>query len=379
MIELHKETVSTEFEHVWHIVPVDLKERSYDILIGPGLFLELAADLKRMDLAQKYFIITDSNVRDLLGVDLLRLLADEGMDAHMVSFPAGEESKKMDTIVSLAREMVNMGADRSTAILALGGGVVGDMAAFLASIYMRGIPFVQLPTTLLAQVDSSVGGKTGVDLPEGKNLLGTFAQPKRVYADIGVLASLPLKELRNGLAEVVKYGIIRSPELFETLERHGTQVINLEPEITSHIVAKSCAIKADIVARDELEGGLRRILNFGHTVGHAIEAAAGYQIAHGEAVAMGMVAAALLSVKKGILSMDEADRIKKVLEQLGLPVAIPQDLSASELINITRHDKKNVGGRIHFVLCNSIGSAVIRDDIGDEELAEVIERCKAQN
>lgn len=374
---MQRETIANELEHVWHIVPVDLKERSYEILIGPGLLLEVAQDLKKLDLANKYFIITDSNVKELLGIDLLNLMIQEGLKAELLDFPAGEESKNMDTVVSLARNMVARGADRTSAVIALGGGVVGDVAAFLASIYMRGISFVQIPTTLLAQVDSSVGGKTGVDLPEGKNLLGTFAQPKRVYADIGVLATLPLKELRNGIAEVVKYGVIRSPELFQLLEKQGQEIVNLEPEIVSHVVAQSCAIKADVVAKDELEGGLRRILNFGHTIGHAIEAAANYQIAHGEAVSMGMVAAALLSAKKGIAPMDVVGRIKNVLEQLGLPVTIPNTFDAQELVELTKHDKKSVDGKVNFVLCNAIGSTVIRNDISNEELTEVINECMA--
>jgi len=372
---LRTESIADELEYVWHIVPVDLQERSYEILIGPGLLLEVAKDLRKLDLAGKYFVVTDSTVKDLLGIDLLNLLDQEGLRAELLDFPAGEESKNMDTLVSLARKMVTSGADRASAIVALGGGVVGDVAAFLASIYMRGIPFVQIPTTLLAQVDSSVGGKTGVDLPEGKNLLGTFAQPKRVYADIGVLATLPLKELRNGIAEVVKYGVIRSLELFELLEKQGQDIVNLEPEIVSHVVAQSCAIKADIVAKDELEGGLRRILNFGHTIGHAIEAAANYKIAHGEAVSMGMVAAAMLSAKKGIASVDIAERIRRVLEQLGLPVKIPDSFSPQHLVKLTKHDKKSVGGKVHFVLCDAIGSTVIRDDVSDRELTEVIEEC----
>jgi len=376
---LETESISNDFEYVWHIVPVDLGERSYDILIGPGLLLEVAEDLKRLQLAHNYFIITDSNVKELLGTDLLNIFNQNDIQASLLSFPAGEESKNMETVVSLAREMVKLGADRSSAIIALGGGVVGDIAAFLASIYMRGISFIQLPTTLLAQVDSSVGGKTGVDLPEGKNLLGTFAQPKRVYADIATLASLPLRELKNGLAEVIKYGVIRSPELFDLLEKQGNEIINLEPELISHIVAQSCAIKADVVAKDEREGGLRRILNFGHTIGHAVEAAAGYQIAHGEAVAMGMVAASLLSVKKGLLSSHEADRIKKVIKGLGLPVAIPSTFSVKELVDLTKHDKKSIGGKVNFVLCESIGKTVIRDDVTDDELSEVIEECMSND
>ncbi len=365
------------FEHLWKQVNVPLPENSYDILIGPGILTELAADLKARPLSERYVIVTDSNVEDFLGQDLLSSLKSTGLNVDLVAFQAGEESKNMDTVVELARHLVGLGADRKTVILALGGGVVGDVAGFLASIYMRGIPFVQLPTTLLAQVDSSVGGKTGVDLPEGKNLLGTFYQPVRVYADIGVLSTLPASEIRNGLAEVVKYGMIRSPELFALLEENWWDVVNLEPEITADIVAISCQIKADVVVADEKEGGLRRILNFGHTIGHAIEAAAHFQIPHGEAVAMGMVAISRVSQRKGLMTEREVQRLEALLERFGLPIRIPQHLSTEELIDLMAHDKKKSGGKVHFVLCKGIGDTVITDEVSNEELKSVIEKLKA--
>ncbi len=369
---VNEDKITFSFEHLWNVVPVQVPGNSYEILIGPGILTELAGDLRTLNLSDHYIIVTDSNVLDLLGEDLLSLLRSGGLHADMIFFKAGEESKHMGTVVDLARRMVGLGADRNTAILALGGGVVGDVAAFLASIYMRGIPFVQLPTTLLAQVDSSVGGKTGVDLPEGKNLLGTFAQPRRVYADIGVLSTLPAAEIRNGLAEVVKYGMIRSPELFRLLEDRWWDVANLEPEITAEIVARSCQIKADVVAVDEKEGGLRRILNFGHTIGHAIEAAANFQIPHGEAVAMGMVAISRISRQKGLISEAEVQRLENLLEKFGLPTRILQHLSAEELIDLMAHDKKKSAGKVHFVLCKGIGDTVITDEVSTEELKEAI-------
>lgn len=363
---------SEDIQHVWHTVTVPLGANTYDILIGPGLLTELGEDLKSNLSTPRYIIITDSNVEDYLGADFIKLLRQAGIQVELLSFAAGEESKNMDTVVDLARRMIGMGADRQTAMLALGGGVVGDVAGFLASIYMRGVPLVQIPTTLLAQVDSSVGGKTGVDLPEGKNLLGTFYQPKRVYADIGVLTTLPQTEIRNGLAEVVKYGMIQNPELFDFLEKKWRDVINLEPHATAYIVFNSCSIKAEVVSADEREGDLRRILNFGHTVGHAVEAAAHYQIPHGEAVSMGMVVASRISVAKGLMPEGDLERLCRLLDRLNLPKEIPANLSGKELIDLLRHDKKAKSGRPHFVLSRGIGQIFITDDVSKEEVASAI-------
>ncbi|RKX59222.1 MAG: 3-dehydroquinate synthase [Thermodesulfobacteriota bacterium] len=333
----------------------------------------LGGDLDSVLPAPRYVIITDSNVESHIGMDLVKLLRQAGIRVELLSFAAGENSKNMDTVVDLARRMVHLGADRQTAILALGGGVVGDVAGFLASIYMRGILLVQIPTTLLAQVDSSVGGKTGVDLPEGKNLLGTFYQPERVYADIGVLTTLPQAEIRNGLAEVVKYGMIRSPGLFDFLEQKWRDIVSLEPRATAHIVFSSCSIKADVVSADEREGDLRRILNFGHTVGHAVEAAANYQIPHGEAVSMGMVVVSRISVAKGLMPEGDLDRLLRLLDRLNLPGKIPANLSRKELIDLLRHDKKARSGRPHFVLSRGIGQILVTDDVSREELDAAIE------
>jgi 3-dehydroquinate synthase len=364
---------SEDIQHVWRTVTVPLGANTYDILIGPGLLTELGEDLKSNVPAPRYIIIADSNVEDYLGTDLIRLLQQAGIRVELLSFAAGEGSKNMDTVMDLACRMIDMGADRQTAILALGGGVVGDVAGFLASIYMRGVPLVQIPSTLLAQVDSSVGGKTGVDLPKGKNLLGTFYQPKRVYADIGVLTTLPQAEIRNGLAEVVKYGMIRSPELFDFLEEKWQDVINLEPHATAHIVFNSCSIKADVVSADEREGDLRRILNFGHTVGHAVEAAAHYQIPHGEAVSMGMAVVSRISVAKGLMPEGDLERLRKLLDRLNLPKEIPANFSVEELIHLLQHDKKAKSGRPCFVLSRGIGQILITNDVSNKELAAAIE------
>ncbi len=366
-----------KLELVWEKVSVPLTDYPYDILVGPGILTQVPDDLKKDFPASKYILITDSNVSDVLGQDLLNILVQEGINVDMLVFPAGEASKTMDTVVDLARRMVAAGADRKSIVLALGGGVTGDIAAFLASIYMRGIPCIQLPTSLLAQVDSSVGGKTGVDIPEGKNLLGTFSQPLRVYCDIGTLASLPEGEFRNGLAEVVKYGMIRSPELFSLLEEHTDALLALEPELLCKIVAHSCQIKADVVSQDEKEGGLRRILNFGHTIGHAVEAAADYKIPHGEAVSIGMVAVSRIAVYKGIFSEDNVDRLINLLKRLGLPTAIPAALDTEVLLSLVSHDKKTVSGKTHFVLCPDIGKCLITSDVTGNEIKKAIEESRA--
>ncbi len=365
-----------EISHVWETIHVPLGDKSYDILIGPGLLSDLGNMLSEFLPGRSFILITDTNVEDFLGIDLVNILESAGHKVSMITFPAGEESKRMDVIVDMARQMVGLGADRGTVILALGGGVTGDMAGFLASIYMRGIPFVQLPTTLLAQVDSSVGGKTGVDLPEGKNLLGTFTQPVRVYADIGAMCTLPASELRNGLAEVIKYGMIWSSDLFSLLEDKWWDVVNLEPHITAEIVKQSCEIKAKVVSEDEKEGGLRRILNFGHTIGHAIEASSDYKIPHGEAVAMGMMAVARISEARNMLSAEERERLSALLQRFSLPVNIPDFIENDSILRLVQHDKKVKDGRVHFVLCKGIGNTLITDDVNSEEIVRAVDACR---
>ncbi len=355
-------------------IHVPLGKASYDIIVGPGLLTELPAYLNKLQASTGYVIVTDSTVADLLGEDLLKMLTDAGFKTGLACFQAGEASKHMDTVVTLARDLVRLGADRQTCLIALGGGVVGDVTGFLASIYMRGIPFIQIPTTLLAQVDSSVGGKTGVDLPEGKNLLGTFNQPCMVLADIGVLGTLPASEIRNGIAEVVKYAAIRDLPLFHLLEQKAQDILALEPDNLIEIVTRSCQNKADVVAADEKESGLRRILNFGHTVGHAIETASNYSIFHGEAISMGMCVAAELSVQKRLLTGDNANRLKGLLKSFGLPVIIPASIATPErLAMLTKSDKKARAGRVHFVLLKDLGETFITADVSDKELCMAIE------
>ncbi len=347
----------------------------YDILIEGGLLTEVPEDLSRLALGHRYAVISDSRVAELLGEDLVRLLQEAGLKADLFVFPEGEASKTIETVVKLARQMIQAGFDRKCAIVALGGGVTGDLAGFLASIYLRGIPYIQIPTSLLAQVDSSVGGKTGVDLPEGKNLLGTFYQPARVYIDYGVLATLPLEHLRNGLAEVVKYGCIASPALFSYLEEKAERLLLYDAESLEHIIYESCRIKAEVVSRDEKEGGLRRILNFGHTIGHAIEAATNYQMLHGFCVAIGMVAAARLSEALGLLK-GFSRRLEALLEKLGLPTRLPPDLKIEEVIKFLRADKKVWRGRLTFVLLEDIGQTIFYEEPPEGKIKAVLETLK---
>ncbi len=357
---------------VSHEVEVRLGDRSYSILIGPGVLSEAHRHIERTFGKRPLFIVADDNCYDLLGMDLQSMLKDDGFSVEAIIFPHGEQSKNLATVEEISRELVRKGADRHSVLLAVGGGVTGDIGGFVASIYMRGIPFVQIPTTLLAQVDSSVGGKTGVDLPEGKNLVGTFYQPGLVLTDIGVLATLPRKELINGLSEVVKYGAIWDEEFFAFLERHYKGCLELDPDIIGYIVKRSCEIKAEVVSRDEREGGLRRILNFGHTIGHAIEAVSEFSISHGQAVAMGMVAAGKLSSMKGLLDSKSVARLKALLEALELPTVIPNDLDEQRIIELIRHDKKARSGKVHFVLLKALGETVITSNVTDQEVLEAV-------
>ena len=351
---------------------VGLAERSYPIIIREGLLSEIGTDLQNRSIAKRYGVIADEYVASLFGDTILESLAAGGIGAELITFPGGEASKNLDTIARLASALAQRGFDRQDGLLALGGGVTGDITGFLAATYMRGIPFVQVPTTLLAQVDSSVGGKTGVDIPEGKNLVGVFYQPRCVYIDSRVLSALPQSELLNGLAEVIKYGVIYDRTFFEFLETRRQNILALELPVLEEVIATCCAIKADVVEKDEREADLRRILNYGHTLGHAIEAASSYTLAHGSAVAIGMVAAAELGVLKGILAADEKARIRKLISDFGLPVEIPIELDRQEIISYLKTDKKTVGGRVFFVLPSTIGKVIITDAVEENHILRVL-------
>ncbi len=354
------------------LVTVGLDERSYPIRIKSGLLTEIGADLEAKQFAAKYGVISDDHVAGLYGEKLMESLAAVGIEAELITFPRGEESKNLTTMANLASELAIRGFDRGDGLIALGGGVTGDITGFLASMYMRGIPFVQIPTTLLAQVDSSVGGKTGVDLPEGKNLVGAFYQPRAVYIDTDVLQTLPVVELRGGLGEVIKYGVIHDLDFFDFLEVNREAVFALDQEIITRLIARCCEIKAWVVEQDEREGGLRRILNFGHTIGHAVEAASNFSIIHGLAVGIGMCAAADLAVKTGCLTPDKADEIRSLIENFGLPVTIPAELDRTAIKKFLLSDKKTIGGRVFYVLPETIGKVIITDQVREEDVDSVL-------
>ncbi len=353
-------------------VQVGLGERSYPIIIRAGLLSTIGRDLQERSIAKRYGIISDDHVASPYGGQLMESLVEVGIPAELITFPRGEESKNLATIAELSSELARRNFDRKDGLIALGGGVTGDITGFLASIYMRGIPFVQVPTTLLAQVDSSVGGKTGVDIPEGKNLVGTFYQPRAVYIDTAVLHTLPGEELLGGLAEVIKYGVIADADFFRFLEENRAAILSLDQSTITETISRCCEIKAWVVEQDEREGDLRRILNFGHTIGHAIEAASDFKLIHGLAVAMGMCAIAELAARTGHLNRDDTARIIRLIRDYGMPVSIPAELDRSRIKGYLKTDKKTVGGRVFYVLPETIGKVVITDQIKGKDIDAVL-------
>jgi len=341
------------------VVKVTLGERSYSILIGGGLLARLGAECARLKLGRRCAVITDENVARRFATAALKSLRAAGFDPVLVRVPAGETAKSLRVVSSCYDRLAAHRLERRSFIVALGGGVVGDLAGFIAATYLRGVPFVQVPTTLLAQVDSSVGGKVGVNLKAGKNLVGSFHQPRLVLCDLDTLKTLPCRELRAGLAEVIKYGVIHDTTLFAKLESDIAKLLARDTATLAAVIARSCEIKADVVSQDETETGLRAILNFGHTIGHAIEAISGYgKFLHGEAIAIGQVAAARLSSE--MLGMPEKDttRIRELFVRAGLPVSL--NLSSAQrkkLFAAMRLDKKVSGGKIKFVLARRLGKA----------------------
>jgi 3-dehydroquinate synthase len=352
---------------------VNLKGRAYDIFVGSNLLGRCSEMIQPLTLGRRLGLVTHPALAETHGYApaVESSLRKAGHEVSLVTVPPGEESKSLDQAARLCRDLVQAGLDRGSAILALGGGVVGDLAGFVAATLFRGIAFVNLPTTLLAQVDSSIGGKTGVNLPEGKNLVGTFYQPRAVVADVLTLRTLPAREFRSGLAEVVKHAMIADPELFGTLEDCTERILERDPQTLQTIVARNCAIKAKVVEQDEREAGVRAILNFGHTIGHAVEAASGYgSVTHGEAVAYGMLVATALSVRRGLCPRRDAERLRALLRRFGL---IPASHPSPELLEtyIVR-DKKARDGVLQFVLTPGVGGATLAPVCDRNELREAL-------
>ncbi|HET7102566.1 MAG TPA: 3-dehydroquinate synthase [Terracidiphilus sp.] len=351
-----------------HTIRVATPSARYDVITGSGLVIGLAPRIRRAvgRLPRRVFVLTSPGIWALWGNTFLASFAEPPV---VLFLPEGEKHKSLTSIDRLLREMAGAGGDRSSLLIAFGGGIVGDVGGFLAAIYMRGIPYVQVPTTFLAQVDSSVGGKTGVNLPQGKNLVGSFHHPRVVLADIDVLGTLPDRELRAGLMESVKAGIIRDRALVRFMEEHAGDILRRDPRALEKVIAASIRIKADVVNRDERESGLRMILNLGHTLGHAIEQATRYKaLLHGEAVAWGMIAALHLARRRGTISAAQFDRIERLIHMYGPLPALK--VRAAALVAATGTDKKNVGGVRRFVLPIGIGDAGVVEDVTASELED---------
>jgi 3-dehydroquinate synthase len=340
-------------------VPVRLRrlvDESHDIRIGRGLGARLSVDLRRRGLAARYVVVADRRLLRHQGRRLLASLRRRGLHAELVAIPGGEGSKTRAVRDRLEDALVRVGADRGTALIALGGGVTGDLTGFVAATFHRGIPHVQVPTTLLGMVDASIGGKTAINHPKGKNLIGAYHPPAAVYIDLDYLATLPARAYRSGLAEVVKCGVIADPALFVSLERHADRVLRRDLDFLVGVVEASVRLKARVVSGDPREAGRRVVLNFGHTIGHALETLSRYRLTHGEAVAIGMVLEARLAARAGLAPASLAPRLASLLRRFGLPVDPPRGLRAGALLRVARRDKKARQGTIVYALPARLGA-----------------------
>ncbi len=354
-------------------IHVKTASADYPVHVGCNFLHSFGHHLRKIagKTARKIFILTSPEIWALWGEQFQHAIPANA--AFSVLFlPPGEQHKRLSQVEPLATELTSSGADRSSLLIAFGGGIIGDVGGFLAAIYMRGIEYIQMPTTLLAQVDSSVGGKTGVNLSTGKNLIGSFHHPRAVFADVGILRTLPARELRAGLMESIKAGIIRDPALFRFLERNRDAILNFDPDALKRVVSSSVAMKAEVVGIDERESGLRMILNFGHTVGHAIEAATGYKkLLHGEAIGWGMLAALQISRSRALLPEKDAERMEQTIRAYG---PLPRFRArVTDLLDAAGRDKKNRAGTRRFVLTTGIGKSIVVENVTDTEMISAIE------
>ena len=357
-------------------VRVELAERSYDIVIGEGLLSSAGVSLKTLGAGPRVAVVTDSNVGPLYAGRVVQSLEASGFTVATITVPAGEKSKCVGGLERLWNALAAAGLDRDSTVVALGGGVVGDLAGFAAATYIRGIRVVQLPTTLLACVDSSVGGKTAVDLEAGKNLVGAFHQPAAVVIDTATLRTLPERELRSGLAEVVKYGVILDAGFFGWVETNLDRLLRLEAADTVEAIRRCCELKAQVTSADERESGLRAVLNYGHTVGHALEAAAGFEgLLHGEAVSLGMLAASRVAESLGMIDPDVTARQRVLLRKAGLPVTLSGP-SAQRVVEMMRHDKKARDGKIAMVLPARIGEVKVVNNVRPDLIEKALEALR---
>jgi len=356
-------------------IPVATPSRSYEVLIGSGLLARAGECLGRFLENKRAFVVTAPPVRRRWARVLLQSLAAAGIEAEVLEMPDGERSKRLTTLEKLAERLVKQGADRGVTLIALGGGVVGDVTGFLASIFMRGVDVIQVPTTVLAQVDAAIGGKTGVNLASGKNLLGTFHQPRAVLVDPSVLETLPSREYHAGLYESLKCGIIGDPGLFKLFEDRRREILDRNPAVLEKVIADSVRLKAAVVSADEREGGLRQVLNLGHTIGHALEAETRYtQLLHGEAVAWGMIAATHIALSTGKLDSVTAGRISNSV--LGFGRLPRMQLQTANIVKRLRSDKKTRQGVVHFILPREIGKVEITTDVPAAVIRQAIDEVR---
>ena len=361
-------------------VNVSLQERSYPIWIGEKVLSSNTLPFSSVLTDWKHALLLEDANATWFGDQVEQLLTPSGVRCSRLVIPSGESSKSIEQIGSIWNTMLEERTDRKSVVIAIGGGVVGDLAGFAAASFMRGLRFVQVPTTLLAMVDSSVGGKTGINLPKSKNMVGAFWQPHAVVVDISTLDTLPDREFISGLAEVVKYGVIMDRQFFHYLENDVEAIRNRHPESISHVVQRSCELKAEVVSKDERETlGLRAILNYGHTFGHAIEACTSYgQYLHGEAIAIGMTMAGKLAVDRGLWGVDEFDRQTRLLEELGLPISLDQPILTEGMLAAMQNDKKNEHGTLTLILPDSIGHVSSHRNIPIEAVAAAIDFSRSK-
>jgi 3-dehydroquinate synthase len=355
-------------------VRVNLDARSYDIEIGDGNLAKIGRFLTDRAKVTHVVLITDDNVQKPYAMQVAENLGELDIESDVIVVEPGEASKSIDVAVGLWQGLLELGADRKTVVAAVGGGVVGDLAGFIAATYARGLRFLQVPTSLLAQVDSSVGGKVGINLPEAKNMVGAFLQPMGVLIDTAALATLPENEYRAGLAEVIKYGVILDAKLFDYLEAHAVAVNERRQDVLKHVIARCCRLKADVVEKDELEeNGLRAALNFGHTFGHAFESLTGYgTLLHGEAVAIGMLCAARLAKQLGRVDSEFVDRLRSLLLVYELPVSVPE-IEPQLILDAMAHDKKVQHGLLRFILPSRLGHVELVGDIASADVHAALE------
>lgn len=357
-------------------IDVDLKEDSYLIFVGTGIINRIGTYIESHIQPTSVLIVADTVVKHHFASPVVDSLKRSGYDVSIVDIPGGEGSKSIEQLSQVLDSLVDNQLDRRSTLIALGGGVVGDLVGFAAAVYMRGIAYIHIPTTLQAQVDASVGGKTAINHPKGKNLIGAFHQPKLVLIDVRTLETLPHSDLRSGLIEVIKMGVIRDKHLFEMVENSLNAILNLDAKTLIEMIARACANKADIVAKDEKESNLRMVLNYGHTFGHALEALTHYKVyRHGEAVSIGMNCAARLAVNLGMFSETDFERQRILLNRAKLPLTFPSNLSPETICDAMSLDKKTVGGKLRLILPTRIGEVVIRDDVPETEIIEAISQC----